>query len=127
MLTDPIADLLTRIRNGYRTNKKTVFAPYSRHKHEIAKVIAESGFIEDVTVEKNNQFSELKISLKTSHDIPTLKRISKPGQRIHIKSTEIKKVCNGLGISIISTSKGIMTNQQARQKKMGGELICEIY
>lgn len=128
MLTDPIADLLSRIRNSIRSDKKIVSLPYSKEKYTIAKVMADHGYIKEVAIEKNNNFQTLKIMLKkdVAGDL-TLKRISKPGQKIYIKSKDIKKVKSGLGIGIISTSQGIMTTGDARKKNLGGEFLCEIY
>ena len=95
-------------------------------KEEIAKILARMEFIEEATVNKKGKFPELKITLREKRKI-NLKRISKPGQRLYVKNSEIKKVRNGLGISIISTSQGLMTNFEAKKKKLGGEIVCTIY
>ncbi|MFH1218416.1 MAG: 30S ribosomal protein S8 [Candidatus Peregrinibacteria bacterium] len=127
MNTDPISDLLTRIRNALKAHHETTTIPYSKVKENILKVMKEKGFIEDYKVEEKNKFKNIEITLKEDmHDI-TLKRVSSPGQRIYIKKNELKTIKSGLGITIISTSKGIMTNSQAFRENLGGELICEIY
>lgn len=127
MHTDPIADLLTRIRNAARAHHQSVSVPYSKIKENILKVIKKKGFIEDYAVTEESKFKVLEISLK--EDLPSLniKRVSKPGQRIYLKNSELKSVKSGLGFTIISTSKGIMTNYDAKKQNLGGEVICEIY
>ena len=126
-MTDPIADLLTRIRNAIKAHHQSLTVPYSKLKEGLVKIIKDHGFIEDYTVEKLNNHPTLEIVLKETIGDLTLKRISKPGQRIYIKNTDLKAVKSGLGIAIISTSKGLMTNQEAKKLKLGGEMICEIY
>lgn len=134
-MTDPIADMLTRIRNALAIKKPEIVLPYSKVKFNIAKVLEKEKLIGkmeiiDATKSKTG-FKQLKIKLKYNEDsqsvIGTLKRISKPGQRIYVKKDKIPKVLNGLGMNILSTSKGLMTGQEAREKNLGGELICEIY
>ncbi len=126
MLTDPIADMLTRIRNAHLALHKEVSVPRSKMKESIAAILKKEGYIEDVTVEEK----AIKISLKYHKGkavIAGLKRISKPGRRIYVGSGEIPKVQNGLGICILSTSRGVIDGNTAREDKVGGELLCEIW
>lgn len=129
-MTDPIADMLTRIRNAVAVKKAEVFIPFSKVKFNIAKVLEKENYISKVEKIDYNGFPHIKVVLKYDHGQPAithLKRVSKPGQKIYINNQEIKKVLNGYGLSIISTSKGILTDQEARQQKLGGELMCEIW
>lgn len=126
MNTDPIADLLTRLRNASRVNLRSCTIPYSKIKENILKIMLEKKFIEKFEVVKDEKFPEILATLEENRKI-NLKRISKPGQRIYIKKEKIKSLRSGLGIKIISTSKGIMTGEEARKQNLGGELICEIY
>lgn len=127
MHTDPIADLLTRIRNALRAHHEKATVPHSKIKENVVKVLKESKFIEDYKVVTENKFPMLEIILKTNATDLTIKRISKPGQRIYVKYTTLRPVKSGLGIQILSTSKGVMTNLEARKEKLGGEVLCEIY
>jgi len=127
MHTDPIADLITRIRNADRAGNTVTAAPYSKIKEEILKILAQNKFIDKYRIEKGGQFPELIVTLAKSDNPLTLKRVSKPGQRIYVKAPNIRPVLNGLGIAIISTSKGMLTNKDAYHQKLGGEIICEIY
>lgn len=127
MYTDPIADLLTRIRNALRAGHETVTLMYSKTKENILIVMKEKGFIQDFSIEMLENHKFLKISLKEIHKHLTLKRVSSPGQRIYVKAEDLKIIKSGLGISILSTSKGIMSNIKARKENLGGELICHIY
>ncbi|MBD3328079.1 30S ribosomal protein S8 [Candidatus Peregrinibacteria bacterium] len=127
-MTDPIADLLTRIRNAYSSQKEMTKAPHSSMKMGVLKVMKERNFIKDYKEDKSEKgFKEIAINLLPSGKEITFKRISKPGQRIYVKSSEIKKVNGGLGVAIVSTPKGIITGEEAVNNKVGGELICEIY
>ena len=139
-MTDPIADMLTRIRNALLVGKSEVVLPMSKIKHQLAKILEREGWIEGVKVIKDEQgkrkngsavFNELKITLKykgrKSPTITSLKRISKPGLKIYVNKNELPRVLNNLGIAIISTSQGLMTNKEARRKGVGGEVICEVY
>jgi len=127
---DPIADMLTIIRNGLAVKKATVEFPFSKLKFEIAKILEKEGLIEKAE-KKGRGKKVIEITLKYLSDeepaISGLKRISKPGQRIYLKSKEVKKVKGGYGFSIISTSKGLLTNKEARKQNSGGEVICEIW
>ncbi len=131
MVTDPIADMLTRIRNANQMRDKEVEMPASKMKVEIARILKEEGFIVDYKVKKNNVQDILVLSLKYSENkervISGLKRISKPGLRAYVKAEEVPKVLNGLGIAIISTSKGVMTDRDARKQSLGGEVLAYIW
>jgi len=131
MVTDPIADMLTRIRNANQMRYKEVEVPASKMKLEIARILKEEGFINDYKVKKNNIQNIIVLSLKYGQNkervITGLKRISKPGLRVYAKATEVPRVLNGLGIAIISTSKGIMTDKSARNESLGGEVLAYIW
>jgi small subunit ribosomal protein S8 len=128
-MTDPIADMLTRIRNAVQLKKDEVVLPFSKVKFEIAKILEKEGYIKKVE-KVENTFAQIKITLKyTSVSEPviqTLKRISKPGRRVYVHHQRLPYVLNDLGIAIISTPKGMMTNKEARKQKIGGEIICEV-
>ena len=131
VVTDPIADMLTRIRNAITAKHKEVEMPVSKTKKAIAKILADEGYIASfVEVEKDVQNS-LVINLKYGKEgekvISGLKRISKPGLRVYAKSSELPKVLNGLGIAIVSTSKGIMTDKSARAQNLGGEVLAYVW
>ena len=129
MVTDPIADLLTRIRNTSLTAKNDVIVPYSVLKEEILKVLTREKYILgfDVT-EDANKFKIFIVHLDPQNKSKyTYTRISKPGQRVYVKSKNIKAVYNGLGVSIISTPKGVMTNKAARKESLGGEVLFEVW
>ena len=130
-MTDPVADMLTRIRNAIMARHDTVEIPASRLKIGIAKIIKEEGFINDFELIKEKQNRAIKISLKYDERnksiLTGLERISKPGLRVHVQRTEIPRVYGGAGIAIISTSKGVMTGQQAWRQKLGGELLCHVW
>ena len=130
-MTDPIADMLTRIRNANQMRYKEVEVPASKIKIEIARILKEEGFIHDYKVKKNEVQSILVLSLKYSDKkervITGLKRISKPGLRVYAKAEELPRVLNGLGIAIVSTSKGVMTDKQARRESLGGEVLAFVW
>lgn len=123
--TDPIADLLTRIRNAQMARKSDLILPYSTMKHEIAKVMVRNKFLAEAVKDESGKFPQLKLTLVSGKKI-ALKRVSKPGQRIYTGSEDIRRVLNGFGISIISTSQGVMTGYEARKRNIGGEILCEI-
>jgi small subunit ribosomal protein S8 len=123
-MTDPIADFLTRVRNAQMARKSFVELPFSKLKFEIAKVMMKNEFLKDVKKEETKKFPILRCELANKKI--TLKRVSRPGQRIYTESDKIRKVLNGFGISIISTSKGVMTGYEARSLKIGGEVLCEV-
>ena len=130
MVTDPIADMLTRIRNANAMRYKEVEIPSSKVKAEIARILKEEGFINDYKVKKNNVQDVIVLNLKYNNKervITGLKRISKPGLRVYAKSNEIPRVLNGLGIAIISTSQGIMTGKDAKAANLGGEVLAYIW
>ena len=130
MITDPIADMLTRIRNANQMRYKEVEVPASKMKNEIARILKSEGFIVDYKVKKNNIQDILVLSLKyvdKERVITGLKRISKPGLRVYVKAEEVPSVLNGLGIAIISTSKGVMTDKEARKNSLGGEVLAYIW
>ena len=127
---DPIADMLTSIRNAQAVLKETVIFPYSEIKFEIAKILKKENFVEKI--EKKGRKTRKSIEIKLKYEdkkpaISSLKRISKPGQRIYTAAGKIRKVRDGYGMAIISTSKGLMTNKEARKQNMGGEILCEIW
>ena len=130
MGTDPIADMLTRIRNANQMRYKEVEVPASKMKNEIARILKAEGFIVDYKVKKNNIQDILVLSLKyvdKERVITGLKRISKPGLRVYVKAEEVPSVLSGLGIAIISTSKGVMTDKEARANSLGGEVLAYIW
>lgn len=127
MLTDPIADLLTRIRNGVAARHTLIELPYSKLKENVLGILKNEGYINNFEIEKNEGFPKLIVSLNDHSKAMTLRRVSKPGQRIYRKFEKIMKVNNGFGVAIFSTSKGVMTGKEARKQKLGGELLCEIY
>ncbi|MBI5411933.1 30S ribosomal protein S8 [Candidatus Peregrinibacteria bacterium] len=127
MVTDPIADLLTRIRNGVKARQSGVVMPYSRLKMNILEVMKKRAFIQDYEKVMNGPREEIKVTFNPQYKELNLKRISKPGQRIYVKSKDIFPVLNGYGIGIISTSNGVTTDEEARKNGTGGEYICEIW
>ena len=130
-MTDPIADMLTRIRNANQMRYKEVEVPASKIKIEIARILKAEGFIADYKIKKNDVQSIIVISLKygdrKERVITGLKRISKPGLRVYAKASELPRVLNGLGIAIISTSHGVMTDKDARKESLGGEVMAYIW
>ena len=131
VMTDPIADMLTRIRNANQMKHVSVLVPASKIKLEILNVIKNEGYIEDVEFVEDGKQGEIKVTLKYTEKkervIKGITRISKPGLRVYAKSTEMPKVLNGLGIAIISTSKGLMTDKEAREAGIGGEVLAYIW
>lgn len=131
VMTDPIADMLTRIRNANQMKHLTVLVPASKIKLEILNVIKEEGYIEDVEFVEDGKQGEIKVTLKYTEKkervIKGITRISKPGLRVYAKSTEMPKVLNGLGVAVVSTSNGVMTDREARQQHLGGEVIAYIW
>lgn len=128
MLTDPISDMLTRIRNAGAAGNTDVDFPFSRVKYEIVKILEREGYLEKV--EKKNKDREIHVVLKRGPEGATLRhvaRISKPSRRVYAPYNELPRVLNDLGIAIISTSQGLMTNKDARKRHLGGEVVCEVY
>lgn len=130
MFTDPISDMLTRIRNASAARKESLAMPYSKLKHNLANILKREGYISEVSV-KENKIKDLVINLKYDRNgeavIDGIQRVSKPGQRIYASISDIPKTNGGLGITIVSTSKGLMTDKEARQQKFGGEVICQVW
>ena len=131
VVTDTIADMLTRIRNANGMRYQTVSVPASNLKVSLAKILKDEGFIEDYKVVNDNVQGTIELTLKYGQNkervITGLKRISKPGLRVYAKAGEVPKVLNGLGIAIISTSHGVMTDKCARKENLGGEVLCYIW
>ena len=131
VVTDPIADMLTRIRNANQMRYKEVEVPASKMKLEIARILKDEGFIADFKVKKNDVQNIIVLSLKYGEKkervITGLKRISKPGLRVYAKAEEVPTVLNGLGIAIMSTSKGVMTGKDAKKQSLGGEVLAYIW
>ena len=129
-ITDPIADMLTRIRNAVMVKHESVLVPISKAKVSIAKILKEEGFIRDFETIDNGPKSNIRISLKYNSNrqpaLSGLKRVSKPGLRKYADVTNLPRVINGLGIAILSTSKGVITDKEARELKVGGEIICYV-
>ena len=129
-LTDPIANLLTNMRNAVRVKKETVEVPASKLSEKILTIFKNDGYIEDFRLLKNNTQGVFKIYLKYETDRPSiigLKRISKPGLRIYVRRDRVPRVLNGLGTAVISTSRGVISDREARKLKVGGEVVCHIW
>jgi small subunit ribosomal protein S8 len=130
-MTDPIADMLTRIRNANQVSHATVEMPSSKLKVQLAKLLKEEGFIADYSVKDEGKFKVLVITLKYDAKnkpvITKLERISKPGLRNYSKAKNLPKVLGGMGIAVVSTSKGLLTDRKARKENLGGEVICYVY
>lgn len=127
-MTDPIADLLARIRNAQLSNQTELMVPYSKLKYAIVQLLEREGWVTGIAVLDNQQ--QIKVLLKYDQGQPiihSLKRVSKPGRRVYANRHTLPRVMNGLGMAIISTSKGLMTNTEARKQKLGGEVVCEIF
>jgi small subunit ribosomal protein S8 len=133
-MTDPIADFLARIRNGIRARKQLVECPRSNIKLRIAEILRDEGFVQGVTASADDKQGLLKLELRyegravgASCAITGMRRVSRPGQRHYVPAKDVPKVRNGLGIAIISTSQGVMTDREARHKGVGGEVLCEVW
>lgn len=132
MTTDPIADMLTRIRNGYAAHKHEITLPYSKLKHAVAEILVQERFITSIekVAEGKAGFPDLKIRLKYEQGRPAITAIdrwSKPGHRVYKKSEEIPTIQSGYGIAILSTSQGVMTNKKAKSLGIGGEIVCKVW
>jgi small subunit ribosomal protein S8 len=131
MMTDPVADLLTRIRNGVRVERPSVDVPYSRLKVAIVQALQREGFVWDHEVVDGGVHKVLRVNLKYGpngeHVIQHVERVSKPGCRVYVAVNEMKDVRQGTGISVLSTSKGVLSNREARRQGIGGELLCEVW
>jgi small subunit ribosomal protein S8 len=128
---DPFADFLTRIRNGLRIRQKEVSAPYARMKYELARVLLEEGFISNFQVEGEGLNKRIIISLKYDEDgasvIRGIELLSRQSRRLHVGADEIPKIIGGLGVAILTTSRGVMTDRDARRKRVGGEPLCKVW
>ena len=131
MNTDPIADMLTRIRNASMVSHETVEIPASKLKVELAKLLKEEGFISDYEVKESGKFKVISITLKYSANgkpvITKLQRVSTPGLRQYSKAKNLQKVLGGMGVAIVSTPKGLLTDRKARKENVGGEILCYLY
>lgn len=127
MITDPIADFLTRIRNASRARHEYVMIPFSKMKESLANLLCAEGFLGEVKIVRNEAFPQLKIYLLPTHTGIHLTRKSSPGLRKYVSTDSLRPVKNGFGVGIISTSKGVMTIEQAKALGVGGEYICEVY
>lgn len=130
-MTDTISDMLTRIRNALMVKKQEVSLPYSKFKHNLAKLLVHEGWLKSVDVKEEAGMKTLILGMKYDQTgeptITGLKRISKPGQRIYTRNAEIPRALGGAGVTIVSTSKGLMTDKNARTQHMGGEVVCQIW
>nr|HEX4315417.1 30S ribosomal protein S8 [Kofleriaceae bacterium] len=133
-MTDPIADFLARIRNGIHARKQLIECPRSNLKLRIAEILRDEGFVEGVIAQEDTRQGVLKLTLKydgrgisAGNAITGMRRVSRPGQRAYVPATKVPKVRNGLGIAILSTSQGVMTDREARHKGVGGEVLCEVW
>jgi small subunit ribosomal protein S8 len=131
MMTDPIADMLTRIRNSTMARHDRVEMPHSKLKERVASVLKSEGYIDDVRVGEGEDPKTLTLILRYGRDrqsaIDGLRRVSTPGRRVYVRHDRIQRVCSGTGISILSTSQGVMTDRDARKQRVGGELLCEVW
>ncbi len=129
-INDPIADALTRIRNANLVKHETVSMPHSNLKEQLVKVLKVEGYVESYVVEEKDGFKQINVTLKYDNGnavISGLKRVSKPGLRVYSKAKNMPRVFDGMGIAVISTSKGLMTEKQARDNKLGGEVLCYVW
>ena len=129
-ISDPIADALTRIRNANLVKHESVSMPHSNLKEELIKVLKKEGYVDSYTVEEVKGFKEINITLKYDNNqsvITGLKRISRPGLRVYSKARNMPRVFDGMGIAVVSTSKGLMTEKEARANKLGGEILCYVW
>jgi len=130
MITDPISDFLTRLRNAQMAGHDSINAPSSKVKFAIAKILQQEGYVTDVSVNQDGPKATLHVGLTYSGNkskIRSIKRVSTPGRRVYRKYGELPRVLSDIGIAIVSTSAGIMTNKEARKRHLGGEIICEVY
>jgi small subunit ribosomal protein S8 len=132
-MTDPIADFLARIRNGIRARKQLVECPRSNIKLRLAEILRDEGFVQGVSATEDNKQGMLKLILRydgrtgSGSAITGMRRVSRPGQRTYVPAKQVPRVRNGLGIAILSTSQGVMTDKEARTKGVGGEVLCEVW
>lgn len=131
-MTDPISDLLTRIRNAHLVNHDQLTVPASNLKLEVCRILKEQGYIDDYSEEGDDPISrQIRIALRYGSDgvpaIRRLQRVSKPGRRVYVRAGDLKPTLNGLGVGIVSTSKGLLTDSEAREQQVGGEVLCEVW
>ena len=131
MMTDPIADMLTRIRNANMARHDRVELPHSHLKEHVAVVMKAEGYLDDVRSSEGEEPKTLTVVLRYGRDrqsaIDGIRRVSTPGRRVYVRHDRIQRVCSGMGISILSTSRGVMTDKEARRQRVGGELLCEVW
>jgi small subunit ribosomal protein S8 len=131
MMTDPIADMLTRIRNASMARHDRCELPHSKLKEHVASVLKSEGYLDDVRVSEGEDPKTLVLVLRYGRDrqsaIDGIRRVSTPGRRVYVRHDRIQRVCSGMGISILSTSRGVMTDREARRQRVGGELLCEVW
>ncbi|MGD0677904.1 MAG: 30S ribosomal protein S8 [Polyangiaceae bacterium] len=131
MMTDPIADMLTRIRNATMARHDRAEMPHSKLKEHVAGVMKSEGYLDDVRISEGEDPRTLTLVLRYGRDresaIDGLRRVSTPGRRVYVRHDRIERVCSGMGISILSTSRGVMTDREARRQRVGGELLCEVW
>ncbi len=131
MITDPIADMLTRVRNAIHAKKERVEVPYSKLKHELCKILEKEGYVRGSDLVWDGNKGKLSLTLRYSASrepvLTSLRRISKPGRRVYVASEKIKSVLGGMGVAVLSTSKGLMTDKQAKEAKLGGEVLCHLW
>ena len=131
VLSDPISDFLTRLKNASRAGNETFKAPHSKMKEAIAKILQDEGYIWNYEVDSTGKFPELKVKVKYADNgnpiLTDLKRVSKPGLRIYRQRNEIPRVQGGLGVAVVSTNKGLMSDREARKNRMGGEILCFVW
>lgn len=130
MTTDPIADIITRIKNAHMARHATVEVPYSKIKKALADILVAEGYVADVVVKEGTPFNTLVLTLKYIGRLPAIndvKRLSKPGRRLYAPAKQLPRALGGYGITILSTSKGVMTDKKARKENIGGELLCQVW
>ena len=130
ILSDPIADFLTRLRNAARSNRNDVSVPYARMKEEIAKILKQEGYIDGFEIDTQAKPAQIKVTMKFVNRVPALsglRRVSRPGLRKYVGSADIPRVLGGMGVAILSTSRGVITGRQARKEKVGGELVAVVW
>lgn len=130
MTTDPIADIITRIKNAHMAKHTTVEIPFSKIKKSIVDILVTEGYVSEVTIKEGTPFNTLVLTLKYIGRLPAIndvKRLSKPGRRLYATAKKLPRALGGYGITIISTSKGVMTDKKARKENIGGELLCQIW
>jgi len=125
-VSDPIADLLTRIRNAQHARNAGCRCPWSRHKEELSTVLKKEGFLSEVSVEGEGKEKEIILTFSADHPKLTLDRVSKPGRRVFSGKDDLKPVLSGFGVAVLTTSQGLMTDKEARKKKIGGEVLCTV-